>query len=207
MFRAIILAGAALTSLLGMVPVSAAVADPADRSWSLGCPPNGLASAARVDGRPDAVFTRVYRSATGEDGTICVVEVNGRALRMVRQVLREGSSLSDVMHGPLAAMFPARPGRQISVTALLPADGAASPEQQEFTNSFRYVGQQLLKVGGRQRWVALLVHREEGRASSYASESHYYFDVVSHELLRFDYRQERGVRRPILSWHVMGARE
>lgn len=207
MLRANILAGAALTSLLGIVPGSVADAGPADQPWSLGCPANGLASTAHVYGRPDAAFTRVYRGTIGEDGTTCMVEMNGRALRMVRQVMRDGSSLADVMQGQLAGMFPARPGRQISVTALLPVDGAAQPVQQEFTNSYRYVGQQFLRVGGSQRLVALLIHREEGRASSYAAESHYYFDVASHELLRFDYRHELGMRRPIFSWHVMGARE
>lgn len=207
MLRAKILAGAALTTLLGMMPLSAADADRRDQPWSLGCPANGLVSVAHVRGRPDATFTRVYRGVGSEDGATCLVEMNGHALRMLRQVMREGSSLADVMQGQLAGMFPAQPGRQISVTAFLQVEGVSPPVQQQFMNSYRYVGQQLLNVGGSLRRVALLVHREEGRTNSYAAESHYYFDVASHELLRFDYRPERGARRPIFSWHVSGVRE
>lgn len=207
MLRAKVLAYAALMSILAMMPVSAADVALGDQAWSLGCPASGLASVAQVEGRPDATFSRVYRGTASADGTICLVEMNGRALRMVRQVMREGSSLADVMQDRLIGMFPARPGREISVTAFLQVDGVSPPVQQQFMNSYRYAGQQLLMVGGRQRRVALLVHREEGRTNSYAAESHYYFDVDSHELLRFDYRPERGARRPIFSWHVMGLRQ
>lgn len=201
------IAAAACAAFLGVLPMPAGHADSSDNSWSLGCPRAGLSSVAHVDGRPDATFTRVYRSATGPDGNICVIEMNGRALRMVRQVVRDGSSLSSVMQDGLASLFPAQPGQQVSRTAFLPVEGVSPPTEQQFMNSYRYVGQQFISVGGVRRRAALLVHREEGRTSSYAAESHYYFDVATHELLRFEYRPERGVPRPIFSWRVMGVEQ
>ncbi len=196
--------GAALALAAWLSPVPAARAAAPEASWVLGCPREGTTSVAHVAGRPDATFTRVYRGATGSDGAVCVVEMNGRVLRMVRQVLREGSSLADVMQPALTAMFPARAGQQVSATAFIRLEGATPPVEQQFMNSFRYVGQQILQVERQPRLVAVLVHREEGRTSSYAAESHYYFDVQTHELLRFVYRPERGVPRPILSWDVNG---
>jgi hypothetical protein len=205
MLKTNVLACVAVASLVGMMPVSAADSAKVEEPWSLGCPASGLASTAQITGRPDATFTRIYRGTASEDDGVCLIEMNGRTLRMVRQVMREGSSLSDVMRGQVAGMFPARPGRQVSVTAFIPVDGIVPPVEQQFMNSYRYVGQQVISVSGSQRRVALLVHREEGRTNSYAAESHYYFDVSSHELLRFEYRPERGVPRPVFSWHVMGA--
>jgi hypothetical protein len=205
MFHVKILAGVCVAALFAALPGSAADSAQPDEPWSLGCPASGLASTAQVEGRPDATFTRIYRGSAADGGGVCLVEMNGRTLRMVRQVMREGSSLSDVMQAQVAGMFPARPGQQVSVTAFIPVEGISPPVQQQFMNSYRYVGQQWINVAGSQRRVALLVHREEGRTNSYAAESHYYFDVASHELLRFDYRPERGVPRPIFSWHVMGA--
>lgn len=196
--------GGALALAASIAPVAAARAAAPEATWVLGCPREGTTSVAQVQGRPDATFTRVYRGAADSDGAVCVVEMTGRVLRMVRQVLREGSSLAEVMQPALTNMFPARAGQRVSATAFIRLEGSVPPVEQQFANTYTYIGQRTLQVGQQPRRVAVLVHREEGRTNSYAAESHYYFDVQTHELLRFEYRPERGVPRPIFSWHVRG---
>lgn len=200
--RAVLGAAFAMTACIAPLPAARAAAPEA--VWTPGCPREGTISVAQVEGRPDATFTRVYRGATGSDGTVCVIEMTGRVLRMLRQVLREGSSLAEVMQPALTGMFPARVGQQVSATAFVQLEGRTPPVEQLFVNTYTYVGQRTLQVEQQPRRVAVLVHREEGRTNSYAAESHYYFDVQTHELLRFEYRPERGAPRPIFSWHVRG---
>lgn len=199
--------GAAAVLLASLLASPPAAAD--DEGWTLRCPATGVTTVVERDHQPGQSYLREYLGVLVGSETTCVVRERGVARAMVRQVIVHNTAPAAAFTPLFDGFFPALPGESVSRVSTAQVVGQASWNTQPYSNSYTYVGQQVLRIGSRDRRVAVLLHREESRSSylphaRFAAESTYYFDVETHELLRFEHRPISGTPRAVSNWQARG---
>jgi len=199
--------GAAAMLLASLSASPAAAAD--DESWTLRCPATGVTTIVERDGQPGQSHLREYLGVLVGSETTCVVRERGVARAMMRQVIAHNTAPAAAFSALFDGFFPAMPGESFSRVSMAQVVGQANWNTQPYSNSYTYVGRQDLRIGSRDRRVAVLRHREESRSgylphARFAAESTYYFDVETHELLRFEHRPISGTPRAVSNWQAKG---
>ena len=196
--------GALLASLLFVPPTRAD-----EQPWTLRCPLTGVTTVVERESPPGQSFAREYLGIVIDNENACVVRERGVVKAMLRQVVVSGTAPATALAPMFESFFPALPGASFSRVSTAQIVGQSGWNTQDYVNTYTYVGQRDLRIGERVRRVALLLHREESRSNHlpharFVAESTYFFDVETHEMLRFEHRPVSGIPRAVANWQATG---